>query len=179
MKNSLFIAVLLFSFVGVYAQKTMSPVASVSKVHFTIKNFGIKVGGDFSGLQGSIAFDPKLPAAGTMDVTIDANTIDTDNERRDKHLRSEDFFEVEKYPTIHIKSTKITTTNKTGNFILYANLTIKNVTQAIAIPFTVTNTVAGFLFSGSFSIDRLQYHVGESSATMSDEVNIELNVIAK
>ncbi len=179
MKNSLFVALLLFSFAGVYAQKAMSPVASVSKVHFTIKNFGIKVGGDFSGLQGSITFDPKLPAAGNMDVTIDAHTVDTDNDRRDKHLRSADFFDVEKYPTIRIKSTKIFASGNAGNFILYANLSIKDVTQAIAIPFTVTHTAAGLLFSGSFSIDRLQYHVGESSATMGDEVNIDLNVIAR
>ncbi len=60
------------------------PVDEGSKVHFTIKNFGISTGGDLSGLKGNIHFDPVNPVTSDFTVSVDVKTIDTDNENRDR-----------------------------------------------------------------------------------------------
>ena len=76
---------------AVHAQK-YTPGDEGSKVHFNIKNFGIKTGGDLSGLKGEILFFTTDMSACHFNVTVDAATIDTDNGSRDKHLKSADFF---------------------------------------------------------------------------------------
>lgn len=179
MKNTLFLAVLLFSFLGLYAQKNLEPINEGSKVHFKIKNMGISTGGDLANLKGTIFIQPLTPANSKVDVTVDVSTIDTDNERRDRHLKSVDFFDVAKFPTIRIVSTKIETTSTLGSYIFNGNITIKDVTLPIKFPFTAVSNNSGFLFVGSFDINRLDYKVGKESATMSDEVKVELSVFAK
>lgn len=179
MKNSLFLAILLFSFIGLYAQKTLTPIDEGSKIHFVIKNLGINTGGDLTGLKGTIKIDVRNPAASAVNVTVDVKTIDTDNDRRDNHLRTADFFDVEKYPVISIKSTGIETTSTPGSYIFKGTLTIKNITKPISFPFTAVNSAAGFLFNGAFELNRLDYGIGKESATMSDNVKVELKVFAK
>lgn len=179
MKNSLFLAILLFSFVSLYAQKTLTPQSDGSKIHFVIKNMGINTGGDLSNLKGTIKIDPLKPSASSVDVTVDVSTIDTDNDRRDNHLRNADYFEAAKYPVIRIVSTKIAATNTPGSFIFTGNLTIKDVTKPITFPFTAASSEAGYLFNGEFEINRLDFGVGKSSATMNDNVKVELKVFAK
>src|SRR5437868_7841193 len=97
--------VFLFSTV-VYAQK-YTPGDAGSKVHFAIKNFGIKTGGDLSGLKGEIYFFTTDLAACRFNVSVDAATVDTDNESRDNHLKGTEYFDVEKFPLISITSTRI------------------------------------------------------------------------
>src|SRR5579871_6902705 len=65
-----------------------------SSVKFTIDNFGFGVDGSFSGLQGTIEFDPQNAGAGHFDVSIDASTVNTDNSLRDSHLRNDGYFDV-------------------------------------------------------------------------------------
>jgi len=179
MKNTLFLAVLLFSFLGVYAQKSLTPADAGSKIHFVIRNFGINTGGDLGGLKGTIKFDPLHPTASSFDVTVQVSTIDTDNDRRDNHLRSDDFFNAEKYPVIRIASKKVEATNVANTYMFTGNLTIKDVTKEIRFPFTATAKDGGYLFAGDFTIDRRDYNVGGSSATMSDEVKVSLSAFAK
>jgi len=179
MKNSLFLAILLFSFIGVFAQKTLVPTDEGSKIHFVIKNFGINTGGDLAGLKGTIKFDPQHPQVSDIDVTVQVNTIDTDNERRDKHLKNDDFFDAEKYPVIRINSSKIEATTTAATYMFTGNLTIKDVTREVRFPFTAKPSGAGYVFEGEFSINRLDYHVGGESATMSDDVKVSLKAFAK
>src|SRR5215813_14775855 len=121
------LAFVLFSVV-VFAQ-SYTPSDEGSKVHFVIKNFGIATGGDFTGLSGSIKFDPKDLTTADFDVSVDANSIDTDIEARDNHLRKAEYFDVQTYPKLTFKSTKVTKTNKDGYFYMFGNLTIKGVTK--------------------------------------------------
>ena len=81
-------SVLILSFT-LFSQ-SFTPVDQGSKMHFVIDNFGIATGGDFKGLSGAIRFDPTNLGASDFDVSIDANTIDTDIEARDNHLRKAD-----------------------------------------------------------------------------------------
>ena len=157
------------------------PVDNGSKVHFTIKNFGISTGGDLSGLKGTISFDPANLPSSDFNVSVDVKTIDTDSKSRDEHLVSQSYFDAEKYPVILIKSTKINTTNKSNSSVYYftGTLTMHGVTKNVAFPFTATPKGDDYLFSGDFEINRLDYSVGESSAILSKTVKVSLSVLAK
>jgi polyisoprenoid-binding protein YceI len=106
-------AIALFCVVTAFGQN-YTPTDAGSKVRFVIKNFGINTGGTFEGLTGTIIFDPANLAGASFNVSVDAKTVDTDLEARDNHLRKEEYFDVEKYPKLSFRSTKITTTNKEG-----------------------------------------------------------------
>ena len=177
MKFNWIFALLFMSSVVASAQQNLSPVPAESKVHFDIKNFGFNVGGDFGGLKGQVVFDKTNPSASSFDITVDATSIDTDNSRRDGHLRDVDYFDVTKYPTIRIVGNAILNSDKTYQF--KGNLTIKNTTKPIEFPFTVSAKDAGLLFEGAFEIDRLHFTVGKESTVMSDKVKVTLKVLAK
>ena len=154
------------------------PADAKSTVKFSIKNFGIATGGDFKGLQGTITWDPTDPGKSLFDITVDAATVNTNVESRDNHLRKEEYFNAEQYPKISFKSVKITSSGKAGSFTAYGKLTLKGITAAISIPFTVTAKDDGCLFEGSFQLDRRDYKVGGNSAVLGDNVTISLSVFA-
>jgi polyisoprenoid-binding protein YceI len=162
----------------IYAQK-YTPIDSESKVHFVIKNFGIKIGGDFSNLKGSIIFDPNTLSIGSFNLSVNSNTIDTDNNTRDKHLRKEEYFHVEKYPLLSFISTKITKATVAGEFYLNGSLTIKGVTKTIEFGFKASPTTNGYNFKGEFEINRRDFGVGSSSISLSDNLKVSINIIAK
>jgi polyisoprenoid-binding protein YceI len=171
---------LLFASATVRAQK-YTPTDDGSKIHFTIKNFGIKTGGQLSGLKGEIYFFTTDMAACRFNVTVDAATIDTDNESRDGHLKGSEYFDAEKFPVISVTSTKIDKTNKTesGFYYFTGNLTIKDSTRPIAFPFRVQKVNDTWLFTGEFEINRLDFGVGDKSAVLSNTVNVSLSVSAR
>ena len=150
-----------------------------SKVKFTIKNFGINTSGTFEGLSGSITFDAASLATASFTVSVDAKTVDTDMESRDNHLRKAEYFDVEKYPRISFRSTKITTTNKPEYLYMTGIITIKNVSKEISFPFSHTAKDDGILFAGEFKINRREFGVGGQSFSMSDELTVNLSVFAK
>jgi polyisoprenoid-binding protein YceI len=150
------------------------PVDKGSSIKFEIKNFGIGTSGSFSGLQGTISFDKDHPEEAKFDVSIDANTINTDNGARDNHLREDSYFGVKKYPRIHFVSTKIER-SASGTLTISGKLTIKGQTKDISFPFTATPNNDSYIFKGSFSINRRDFGVGGSS-TISDNLTVELNI---
>ena len=165
------------SFIALF--QNYQPVDSGSKVRFVIKNFGIKTGGTFEGLAGNIHFDPTNLSASSFEVSVDTKTVDTDLEARDNHLRKPEYFDVEKYPTLNFKSTKITKTNKPEYLYIFGNLTIKGITKEVKFPFTATSKGDDYLFEGEFIINRKDFGVGGNSFSMADELTVELSVIAK
>src|ERR1700749_3842303 len=84
------ILIIIFANTG-FAQVKSTVVRS--SITFQIKNVGISTGGSFSGLQAAVQFNPADLAASSIEASIDANTINTDNDSRDGHLKSEDFFD--------------------------------------------------------------------------------------
>jgi polyisoprenoid-binding protein YceI len=180
MKKTAFLLAAFFMYAScITAQRILSPIDANSKVHFVIKNFGIKTGGDFKGLKGTIKFLPANLPACAFDVSVDAATIDTDNEGRDEHLRKEEFFNVDKYKTIQLTSTKVVLSSTAGRFYMYANLTIKGVTKPVEFGFGATPKDGGYVFDGEFKINRRDFGVGESSVSMSDNLTVSLSVLAK
>jgi polyisoprenoid-binding protein YceI len=162
----------------VFAQ-SYTPTDAGSKVHFTIKNFGIKIGGDFTGLKGTIVFNPKALNTSTMNVSVDAKTVDTDNGSRDGHLRKDEYFGVDKFPLITFTGTKITESSIAGRFFVIGNLTIKGVTKPVQFGFTATPTTEGYKFNGEFEINRRDFGVGGSSNVMADKLKVKLDISAK
>lgn len=175
------ILVILFSIFSLFATaQNYRPVDEGSKVHFTIRNFGINTGGTLSGLKGNILFDPGNLSAANFDVSVDVKTIDTDIENRDEHLKDENYFNAEKYPVIAIKSTKVNgSTDKPGEYYFSGTLTMCGITKDISFSFTATPRENDYLFSGDFEINRLDYSIGQSSAVMSKTVKVSLSVLAK
>ncbi|WP_299255393.1 YceI family protein [uncultured Cytophaga sp.] len=161
----IFFAVMSMSFL-------LKPDYANSTIDFKIKNAGISVTGSFKKFETSIEFNESAKAPSSIKATIQVGTIDTGIEGRDKHLKKEEYFNVETYPTITFVSTKVLKTT-TGSFIVEGNLTIKGVRKEIKIPFTyIDNT-----FQGTLSLNRRDYNVGGSSITMSDDVAIMLKVV--
>ena len=178
------IALLFFtSFLFIHfamAQATYTPVDAGSKIHFTIKNFGFKTGGDFSGLKGTIHFDPANLGAAQFDVAVASSTVNTDNGARDNHLNKEEYFDVAKYPTLSFKSTKVTASTNAGRYFVTGSLTIKGVAKPVQFGFSATPKDGGYLFESSeFEINRRDFNVGGSSISLQDKLKIVLSVFAK
>lgn len=147
-----------------------------SEVKFAIKNFGLNVTGSFKGLKGTIIFDPANLATAAFNVSVQANTVNTGNGSRDKHLKKEDYFNVASYPELNFTSTKI---SSNGNgYTLEGTLTIKGKKKNISFPFTAAAISNGYQLKGQFKINRLDFNVGSSSWVLSDELTVSLNIIA-
>ena len=101
-----------------------------SAAHFSVRHMMISnVHGEFK-LEGSVLIDPKDFKNSEVDAVIDASTIDTREAARDKHLRSADFFDVEKFPKLTFVSTGIVGSAEEG-FALTGNLTIRGITSEV------------------------------------------------
>lgn len=167
---TLVLGCLLFTADFATAQNTVAH----SAITFKIKNLGITVDGSVTGLQATIHFNPGDMVSASIEATVDTKTISTDNSMRDGHIRSDEFFDAAKYPKILLKSISIK--HKSGNkYVGQFNLTIKNKTKTVEIPFTYTAKGTLSDFNGSFRINRLDYGVGDSSLTLSNEVAISID----
>ncbi|MEP7279042.1 MAG: YceI family protein [Bacteroidota bacterium] len=176
MKRFITLFTCFYSLVSVQAQQ-YQPVNDKSSVNFTIKNFGISTGGSFKGLEGQINFDMANPVQAVFDITLDAASVSTDNDSRDSHLRNEEYFDTRKYPKISFKSEKV---NARGNgFLAKGNLTIKGTTKSISLPFKVQARDDGYLFEGSFQLDRRDFKIGNNSMVLGDDVTVTLSVFAR
>ncbi len=100
---------------------------------FTVRHLVISnVRGEFGKTTGKVALDEKDPARSSVEATIDVNTIDTRVADRDAHLKSADFFDVAKYPTITFKSTRVESAGKDRLKVTGA-LTMKGVTKPVVL----------------------------------------------
>ncbi len=134
-----------------------------SAVGFTVRHFVSNVPGRFGDFNGVIKYDKQSPAASSVEFTVQAKSIDTGNKDRDDHLRSADFFDVEKFPTLTFASTKVAAKDA-DTLDVTGNLTIHGVTKQVTIPVDVLGTVKGPRgekagFESSFTINRKEYGV--------------------
>ncbi len=130
-----------------------------SYVIFEVRNMEIRdVHGTITNMQGTVKFDSQNLDSSYFDMSVDVNTINTENDKRDDHLKSEDFFETEKWPIINFKSLQITDQDSVYSVTGY--LTIKDVTKDVIVPFTIIETDSTITFSGSGIVDRMDYNVG-------------------
>ncbi len=135
--------------------------------YFTVDHIYSKVRGQFLDYSGMVRFDPENLADSRFDFTIAVKSVDTHNSKRDRHLRSDDFFDADTFPKMTFVSTGITRTGA-DTFDVAGSFSVKGVAHDLVLPLTfagITDNpmkegqqVAGF--NGSLTIDRLQYKVG-------------------
>jgi polyisoprenoid-binding protein YceI len=110
-----------------------------SVIGFSIRHNELTlVTGRFKNFEGTIHYDTDVTRS-SVEFKAKVESIDTGVEARDKHLRTADFFEVEKYPEMTFKSTRVEARGKT--YILHGDLTLKGVTKPVALPFTITGAI--------------------------------------
>jgi len=168
---------IILSTISSLSAQSFKPVNDGSEIQFTIKNFGLNVTGHFRGLSGTIEFDPSNLSASSFNVSVDATTVNTGVDMRDNHLKKDEYFNTAKYPKINFTSTNIT--GDANGYTVSGHLTIKGTTKEISFPFTAARQGDGFVFSGSFSINRKDFGVGGGSAVMGSNVDVSLKVFAK
>ena len=138
-----------------------------SAAQFAVRHMGIStVRGAFSKLSGTVQYDPVDPSKTTIDVTIDATSIDTRVEARDKDLRSPNFFDVEKYPTITFKSKHVEPQGK-GKLKVTGDLTIHGVTKEAVLQVDGPN--------GPIKDPRGNTHMGASATTQVSHKDFGVN----
>ncbi len=186
MKKRIFF--LLLFVIGMPLQ-VMAQQWEVDPVHtnfyFDVKhNTFSTVRGQFMDFTGDVFFDPENPGQSRFDFVIQVDSIDTKVGKRDTHLRSPDFFDVARYPTITFKTTKV---SKAADniFIVEGQLTIKDVTRDLALEFVYhgqrenplkkDETVAGL--DTDLTIDRLEYHVGDGKFYEMGVVDKYINIL--
>jgi polyisoprenoid-binding protein YceI len=158
-----------------------------SSVGFTIRHFFSKVPGAFDKFSGTLEFDPADPAAAKVKVDIDPASIDTKTPKRDDHLRSSDFFDVAKFPTMTFESTKVT--KGEGNaFSVEGNLTMHGVTKPVtlAVNFLGSGPALGGQragFEATTKIDRKEFgivwnKVVDTGTMLGDDVDISIGIEA-
>lgn len=133
MMKQFYIALLFVAFsVTGFSQTSWEVDSNHSSINFNIKHSGISiVNGKFMDYSGSLTTENEALNNASFNFTIQANSINTNVEARDNHLRSADFFDVETYPTIKFESTKVLATGKPDQYLLYGDLTIKDVTKPV------------------------------------------------
>ena len=112
----------------------------IDKVHsmanLKIRHLFSKVSGTFSDLKGTIQLDRENIKASRVDATINVHSIDTNHEKRDEHLRSKDFFHVDRYPTMRFVSTSVEVTGDNEG-VMSGELTMHGVTRSVELVFTI------------------------------------------
>jgi len=172
-----------------YAADTYTLDADHSTITFRVRHLISKVSGSFGAFEAEIVGDQGSPEKGSVQFTIDVASIDTGNEKRDEHLRNEDFFDAEKYPAITFKSTKIVRRAENA-FDVHGTFTMRGVTRDIVVPVVFNgvmddpwgNTKAGFEIS--MTLNRKDYGVSwnklmdKGGMILGDEVEIFISLQA-
>jgi len=159
-----------------------------SGVSFSIRHFVSNVPGRFKDFDGVVKYDAKNPAASSVNFTIQAASIDTANDDRDNHLRSPDFFDVQKFPTLTFSSTSAKALDA-DTLEVTGELTMKGVTKKVTVPVELLGSMktprgekAGF--ETAFKLDRKDYGitwnrpVDAGGVILGDEVKITVSIEA-
>jgi polyisoprenoid-binding protein YceI len=181
------LSALLLTGVSAFAQSstwTIDP--NHSQVNFAIKHLQVStVRGSISGVTGNVIWDEKDPTKSSVEATINTTTLTTNNEKRDGHLKSPDFFNVEKFPTMTFKSTAVT--GAAGKLQVVGDLTLAGVTKSVTLdvdgPTPPQKGMGGKLvtgFSATGKLKRSDFNFGSKfgEPMLGDEVQFTIDVEA-
>jgi polyisoprenoid-binding protein YceI len=181
------LSALLLTGVSAFAQNSTWTIdKNHSQVNFQIRHMTVSnVRGSISGVTGTIVWDDKDPTKSSVEATIDATTVTTNNDARDKHLKSPDFFDVAKNPTLTFKSTSVTGT--AGKLKVIGDLTLAGVTKSVTLdvdgPTAPVKGQGGKMVTGlsvSGTLKRTDFNFGPkfTSPTLGDDVKFTIDVEA-
>jgi polyisoprenoid-binding protein YceI len=156
-----------------------------SSVVFKIKHMGIAdFYGRFNKVEGSFNLDKENATASTLNITIDANSIDSNNANRDKHLKSTDFFSVAEFPAITFVGKEFKASGE--SFEVKGDLTMHGVTKSVTVTVSDTgrSSMKGIQMAGigaTFTIKRSDFGVnyGIENKALADEVTIMVSLEGK
>jgi polyisoprenoid-binding protein YceI len=187
--SSLLLGALLFAapVLAVPQSYEIDPVHS--RVEFTIRHMFSKVTGTFGKFKGAVLYDAAAPANSSVNAEIDASTIDTYNDYRDKDLRSPNFFDVAKYPTLTFVSSKVTP-GADGKLEVEGTLTMHGVSKPVVLDAAFLGSGPGLDgvpragFEASTKVDRKVYGIvwnktlDQGGTLLGDDVLINLDIEA-
>jgi polyisoprenoid-binding protein YceI len=167
----------------VSAQKNLANDPAHSRIQFEITHLGINdITGNFNTATLGITTDDKNFSNSKINFNVDVNSINTNVEMRDNHLKSEDFFDAAKFPTMNFVSTSIKPAKDKDNYILSGNLTMHGITKSVTLnliykgstlnPMSKATTYA---YQVNGSLKRSDFGIGAKfpNAMLSDEVRIK------
>jgi polyisoprenoid-binding protein YceI len=180
MKKATIIAALLISSAATFAQ-TWTVDKAHSRLGFNVTHLSVaELGGTFNSIDAKITSSKPDFTDAVVELTADISSINTDNEQRDTHLKSADFFDAEKFPTLTFKSTSFKKVSD-KKYKVSGNLTLKGVTKPVVLDVvlggTTTNPmskkpVVGFKITGSIKRSDFGVAAGMPTAMLSDVVTL-------
>lgn len=144
------------------------------KLEFTAVQAGAKFTGAFGKFQVRLDFDPSNASVGSLQVTVDAASIDTQDAERDEILRSHDFFWTERHPQAAFRAERFEPDG--AGFRALGELSIRGVTKPAAVRFTLAPAGAGSLMKGTADLKRLDFGLGQGEWTSTEWVGDEVEV---
>ena len=155
-----------------------------SDASFKIRHLLSKTTGTFSKFEGVIIHYPDAIQKSSVVFTIKSDSIDTNNESRDQHLRGADFFDVQKYPELKFISTKVVKGSSSSELLVTGNFTLRGITKVMTVPVVFLgsaptpfkDTRGGF--EAVFKINRNEFGIVYGKGILGDEVEISLNIEA-
>lgn len=132
-----------------------------SEITFRATSRLMNAEGHFARLSGDVVVDPAVITGARITLTIDAASLDTGIEMRDRHLRSADFFDVERFPTIAFQSVRVESAGRRATVV--GRLTLHGVTREIAVPVDVQATNTALVASGEIIVNRGEYAMNYNS----------------
>ena len=151
-------------------------------IHFRIQHLGYSwLYGGFNDFSGDFSFDKNKPEMAKASVVVKMASVDTNHAERDKHLRSDDFFDENKYPEMKFTSTRFNPAG-TGKGSLHGNLTLHGVTKPVTINVTHIgegkDPWGGYRsgFTGTTEINRSDFGVSKNLGPASEKVEITLSI---
>lgn len=154
-----------------------------TQILFFVDHLGFsKSQGEFHDYDGGFTFDPEDWSSAAVDVTIRTHSVDMDDHAWDKHMRNEDFFHVNKYPTMRFRSTRVEQTGeRTGR--IHGELTLLDTTRPVTLDVTFNKAGEHFLskewiagFSADTTIKRSDFGMTYGLPAVGDAVEIRLEV---
>jgi len=160
------------------------PVAQLapgqSQIGFVSKQMGVPVEGQFRKFDAQIAFDPKKPEGGTVALQIDMASATLGVPQSDAELPKAPWFDTARFPKASFQSSAIKSLGG-GRFDIAGRLTIKGHTQELVVPVTITQSADRSTATGSFTIPRLAFKVGEGewadTSMVGDEVQVRFKLV--
>lgn len=170
--------VLILLYVSAFTQVIQTEASEVTFKVSSSASLG-KTEGSFNGPTGNVSFDADNLSDSYFDVQVDATTIETGVNLRDNHLKSDDFFYVEKYPYITFVSTSIQKT--TSGYVTAGKLTIRDVEKQVRIPFEVSVNGNVTALTGTFTVQRKEFDLGTGFGGffIGNEVEVSVKTVLK
>jgi polyisoprenoid-binding protein YceI len=166
------VLLLLCLFVITTVRAQTSRILSGS-TRFSVKFILGTCNGTFDAPKGTAVFDEKALQTSSFNLTVNAGSFKTNNDTRDKDMKSEKYFFVSRYPEIRFRSSKV---EKDGNsYKATGTLTIRDVSKTVTLPFDAKKNADGtYALTSAFEINRLDYKIGEKDWKLKDVVKVEI-----